>query len=93
MSGEPTWPTRAPDGNSLFVNLILAVTPCGSEAASPSWIACARGFAGGVGPVPRAATAIVVPPTTSMATAAQRAIRLRVDSVRRCFTALKFYRS
>ena len=49
----------APDGNSLFVKAIRAVTPAGSRRVSASWIAFASGFGGGVDPEPpRAATAI-----------------------------------
>ncbi len=39
ISAEPTCPKRAPDGNSLFVNVTRAVTPSAGFAASASAIA------------------------------------------------------
>ena len=45
-------PTSAPEGKSLFVKVIRAVTPSGFAAASESCAACASGFGGGVDPPP-----------------------------------------
>ncbi len=88
MSAEPTLPSSAPDGKSLFVNVTRAVIPAGSGAESASWIAWSSGFASGVGPPPPAATAIAAAPPASTRTEAIRMIRRGVDSVRRNLTML-----
>ena len=88
MSAEPTWPSSAPVGKSRFVNLIRAVTPAGSGAARPSWIACGSGLGGRLGPLPPAAMAIAVPPPTTITARAAKRTRLPVESVRKNFTAL-----
>ena len=87
MSAEPAWPTSAPEGKSLFVKVIRAVTPSGFAAASESCAACASGFAGGVAPPPPwAATATTAPPTSTMHAATASVIRRVVERVRRIFT-------
>jgi hypothetical protein len=64
------------------------VMPAGVVAVSPWWIARGSGLAAGtVRDPPEAAIAIVVPPTTSNAAATTTRSRLRVDNVRRSFTA------
>ena len=52
ISAEPALPSSAPDGKSLFVKVMRAVTPSRAAPASASWIASASGFGGGVGPPP-----------------------------------------
>src|SRR5262249_54289142 len=88
ISAEPTCPNRAPDGNSLFVNVTRAVTPSGGFAPSASAIAWSSGLAGGGEPLPPAATAIAARPTATTHTAATRTTRLRVESLRRKLTAI-----
>ena len=89
-SADPAFPSRAPEGISLFVNAILAVTPFGFGAESASWIAWSSGFGGGVGPPPSAASAITVPPAANAAMATISRARLRVERVRRSFTEKSF---
>src|SRR5207248_8646333 len=62
ISADPAGPRSAPDGKRRFVNLILAVIPSGSGAASASCSASGRALGGGVGPPLRAATASAAPP-------------------------------
>ena len=66
-----------------FVNWTVALTPWTVGAASASWIATASGLAGGTGPLPEAATAIVVPAAITATTPAINASRRRVGAVRR----------
>src|SRR6185436_2408168 len=89
ISAEPTCPVMAPEGKSLFVNLILAVTPSGAWPASESCNASASGFGGGVDPLPPlAATAIAAPPAARATTATISIRRREVESVRRSFKAI-----
>ena len=82
ISAEPALPSSAPEGKSLFVNVIRAVIPSGAGAARASWIACASGFGGGVGPLPPlAATAIAAPAAESDEQRRQTRTRRRESGV------------
>src|SRR5581483_5078656 len=82
-SAEPAAPVSAPEGNSLFVNVISALMPCGLVPLSASCNACASGFGGGVGPPPRAATASAALPPATTTRNVTSATRRVVESVRR----------
>src|SRR5579872_3916501 len=61
--------------------------PCTAGALSASRTARASGLAGGTGPEPTAAIAIVVPAATAMTNPAREASSLRVEIVRSSFIA------
>ncbi len=88
IKAEPTLPSSAPEGKSLFVNLTRAVIPPGAVEERASWMAWSSGFAGGVGPPPPAATAIAATPAASANTAAMSRMRRCVGSIRRSLTAI-----
>ena len=88
IRADPAWPVSAPEGNSLFVKEIRAVTPAGSAAPSASWIAWASGFGGGVEPLPPRAATATAPATSTATIATESAIRRVVGSVRKIFTAV-----
>ena len=88
ISAEPACPVSAPDGKSVFVKPMSALTPSGAWPASASCTACASGFGCGVAPLPPIAETAATPTIAAAATATRRATSVRVESVRKIFTAV-----